>query len=166
MAAASAYWPRTGRLESVATLPDRPGPRGARLARWGRRALRPDGGARRVDRDRREACDIAELVREALARFGPPSAIAADRWRAAELRDILDSVRVPRCPFHERGQGYQDGGQDVRQFRRAMAEGRVRPVESLLLASAAAEGSHGVRSRRQLEAREVCPRGPATAGEG
>ena len=139
MAAASAYWPATGRLESVATFPTVPA--------LGERGLQDGVGGLYVRMQTRgelivsggEACDIAELVREALARFGPPSAIAADRWRAAELRDVLDRVRVPRCPFHERGQGYMDGGQDVRDFRRAMAEGRVRPVESLLLASAAAE---------------------------
>ena len=35
--------------------------------------------------------------------------------------------------------GFKDGGADVRDFRRAMVEGRVRPVPSLLLAAAAAE---------------------------
>ena len=32
-----------------------------------------------------------------------------------------------------------DGGADVREFRRAFAEGKVRPVPSLLLAAAASE---------------------------
>ena len=86
-----------------------------------------------------EASDIGELVTVALHRFGPPVAIAADRWRADELRDILTAHGVPRCPFHERGQGFMDGGADVRDFRRACVEGRVRPVPSLLLASAMAE---------------------------
>ena len=30
-----------------------------------------------------------------------------------------------------RGQGYKDGAEDVRAFRRAVAEGRVTPIKSL-----------------------------------
>ena len=86
-----------------------------------------------------EAVDIAALLQEGRARFGAPSAIAADRWRVRELADILNRIGLPRCPLHERGQGYMDGGADVRDFRRACREGRVRPVPSLLLASAIAE---------------------------
>ena len=139
MAAVSAYWPESGRLESLAAFPRVPtlaerglqdGVANLYVRMAGRGELVQTGG---------EAADIGELVTAALARFGPPVAIAADRWRADELRDILTARRVPRCPFHERGQGFQDGGADVRSFRRAMVEGRVRPVPSLLLASAAAE---------------------------
>ena len=32
--------------------------------------------------------------------------------------------------------GYRDGAEDVRQFRRAVAEGKVTPVRSLLLTAA------------------------------
>ena len=39
----------------------------------------------------------------------------------------------------ERGQGYRDGGEDVRAFRRAAMDGRVTPVKSLLLRSSMAE---------------------------
>ena len=35
--------------------------------------------------------------------------------------------------------GYRDGAEDVRQFRRACAEGKVAPAPSLLLRSAMAE---------------------------
>ena len=35
--------------------------------------------------------------------------------------------------------GYRDGGEDVREFRRAMLEGRVTPEPSLLLRGAMAE---------------------------
>ena len=139
MAACAAYWPDGGRLESIAAFP--------RVPTLAERGLQ-DGVAnlyvRMADRGELvqtggEASDIGELVTAALARFGPPVAIAADRWRADELRDILTARGVPRCAFHERGMGFMDGGADVRDFRRAMVEGRVRPVPSLLLASAAAE---------------------------
>ena len=57
-----------------------------------------------------EATDIGEFLSLARERFGAPSAIAADRWRASELRDILKRLRFPVVPFAERGQGFKDGG--------------------------------------------------------
>ena len=39
----------------------------------------------------------------------------------------------------ERGQGFKDGGQDVRDFRAAVLAGRVRPARSLLLNAAMGE---------------------------
>ena len=38
-----------------------------------------------------------------------------------------------------RGQGYKDGGEDVRDFRRAFLSGDVTPVPSLLLTAAVSE---------------------------
>ena len=98
--------------------------------------------ADRGELDRRPAgrlCDIAALLRAAWERYGAPVAIAADRWRVKELADILNRIGLPRCPLHERGQGYKDGGEDVRDFRRAMVEGKVRPAPSLLLTAAMGE---------------------------
>ena len=139
MAACSAFWPATGRLESVATFPTVPSLAerglqdgvGSLYCRMGDRGeLVQTGG---------EAVDIGELLREAWERFGAPVAIACDRWRVKELADILNRIGLPRCPLHERGQGFKDGGEDVRTFRKAMAEGRVRPAPSLLLSAAMAE---------------------------
>ena len=139
MAAVAAYWPATGRLEALATFPTVP-----TLAKRG--LLDGVGGlyCRMADRGELvatggEACDIAALLREAWDRFGVPAAIAADRWRVKELADILNGIGLPRCPLHERGQGYKDGGEDVRDFRRACVEGKVRPVPSLLLSAAMSE---------------------------
>ena len=62
--------------------------------------------------------------------------------------------------------GYQDGSADVRAFRRACADGRVRPSPSLLLRSAMAEArtvhdaagnaklSKGSQGGRRLRARD------------
>ena len=86
-----------------------------------------------------EATCIETLIRIAWERFGPPAALAADRWKHAELRDILKRVRLPVCPFETRGQGFKDGGEDVRAFRRACLEGKVTPASSLLLTAAMAE---------------------------
>ena len=139
MSACAAYWPATGRLEVLASFPTVPG-----LAERGNQ----DGvGGLYVQMMHRgelvvtggEATDIGEFLDLARERFGLPSAIAADRWRAAELRDILKRSRFPVCPFHERGQGFKDGGEDVREFRRACIEGRVIPAPSLLLTAAMGE---------------------------
>ena len=46
---------------------------------------------------------------------------------------------LSRLPDEVRGQGYRDGAEDVRQFRRACAEGKVSPSPSLLLRSAMSE---------------------------
>ena len=69
-----------------------------------------------------------------MERFGRPTAVAADRWRAAELKDALDGAGV-RCRVDLRGQGFKDGADDVRRFRRLFAEGAVTPVPSLFLSS-------------------------------
>lgn len=80
--------------------------------------------------------DYPALMGEALARFGPPWAVAADRWRVAELRDAMAGARVPPCRIVERGMGWRDGGQDVRLFERAVLEGRIKTAESGLVRTA------------------------------
>ena len=47
----------------------------------------------------------------------------------------------------ERGQGFKDGGADVREFRAAVLGDKVRPSKSLLLAAAMSE-RHGPRATR------------------
>ena len=90
----------------------------------------------------------------------------ADRWREAELRDALAAAGVPPAAFEARGQGFKDGAEDVRAYRRACADGRVTPVPSLLLRSAMAEArtisdptgnsklSKGSQGGRRLRARD------------
>ena len=138
MSAAAAYW-RDGRLDALACFPTMPGLRERGLA---------DGvGGLYTSMEKRgeliraggRVSDIAELLREVLARWGAPQAVITDRWREAELTDVLDSIRFPRCPLITRGQGFRDGGEDVRAFRRAVLGGYVRPAESLLLTSALRE---------------------------
>ena len=63
-------------------------------------------------------------------------------WTDGEKRrrgDALDKAGVPVAVVEVRGMGFMDGGADVRAFRRAFADGRVRPAPSLLLRSAMAE---------------------------
>ena len=56
----------------------------------------------------------------------------------ADLVDALRAAGVKGCPLEPRGQGYKDGGEDVRAFRLAAIEGRVTPIRSLFLTSAMA----------------------------
>ena len=166
MSAVSAYWPSTGRLDCIAAFPGLPS-----LAE---RGLRDGVGALYADMARRgelhalggHATDTAALLRLALARFGQPCAVVADRWRAADMRDALSEAGVRPAPFVERGMGWRDGGRDVDAFRRACARGRVSAEPSLLLRSALTEArvlldsasnaklSKGSQGGRRLRARD------------
>ena len=137
--AVAAYWPETGRLECIAAFPCDPDLR--------ERGLRDGVGRLYLDCANRgelvtlggAAVPVAELLALALDQFGRPARVVADRWREAELRDALYNAGVPPAAVSARGMGYQDGAADVREFRRAVLEGRVVPMQSLLLRSAMAE---------------------------
>ena len=139
MSAIACYWPTSGRLEALASFPNEPG-----LAE---RGLRDGVGRLYIEGARRgelvltggAATDIGELLAIALARFGPPAALASDRWREAELKDALKAARIPKASLSLRGMGFKDGAEDVRAFRRACLEGKVTPVKSLILTSAMSE---------------------------
>ena len=164
--AVACYAPETGALAALAAFPGEPSlsERGLRdgvgnlyreCARRGE--LIQCGGA---------AVSVPELLEAALERFGRPAVIVSDRWREAELRDALDAAGVPRAALEFRGQGFKDGAEDVRAFRRACAEDRVTPAPSLLLRSAMAEArtvsdpagnaklSKGSQGGRRLRARD------------
>ena len=137
--AVAAFWPDTGRLEVMAAFPHEPSlaERGVRdgvadlYVKCNRRGeLIQTGGA---------AVAIPDLIREARDRFGAPAGISADRWREGELRDALKAAGLPLARLELRGQGYMDGGEDVRKFRRWCLDGKVTPIPSLLLASAMGE---------------------------
>ena len=105
----------------------------------------------------RRVSDVGALLREALRRWGRPLAVVCDRWRVAELRQSLEAVRFPLADLVERGQGFKDGGADVREFRAALLAREVRPESSLLLTAAMSEartssdpaGSHKLAKRGQ-----------------
>ena len=139
MSAVAAYWPPTGALEALAAFPWKPGLT-ERGVRDGVADLYVQCAARgELVKVGQHAVELAGLLRIALDRFGPPALIAADRWRQAELRDALDAAGIPRCPLEFRGQGFKDGAEDVRLFRRACLEGKVTPAPSLLLRYAMSE---------------------------
>ena len=138
MSACAAYW-RSGRLDAFACFP--------RIPSLAERGLSDGVGRLYVTMAERgelliageRISDPVEMLTEALGRWGPPAAVVCDRWRDAELRQALDTACVPWCAVVVRGQGFKDGGEDVRDFRRAVLGGHVAPVESLLLRSALSE---------------------------
>ena len=133
MSGAAGFWPDSGRLEVVAAFPEIPG-----LAERGLGVGVGNLYTRMHDRGElfvggRRVSDIGVLLRECLARWGVPGLICCDRWREAELREHLERVDFPLTGLVVRGQGYRDGGEDVRQFRKAVLDGKVAPTRSLLL---------------------------------
>ena len=166
MSAITCYDPVSGHLAALAAFPNEPS-----LAE---RGLRDGVGSLYVECARRgeliqtggAAVDIGELLQAALERFGAPVALAADRWREAELRDALKRAGVPLASLSLRGMGFRDGAEDVRAFRRGCLEGRVVPVRSLLLRYAMSEArvvmdpagncklSKGTAGGRRLRARD------------
>lgn len=136
MSAAAGFWPDTGGLDSFAVFPETPG-------------LLERGQADGVDRLYCRCADRGELLQAGLRvsdvsvlldvvrdRWGAPGAIVCDRWREAELRQCLDEVGMPVADLVVRGMGYRDGGEDVRDFRKAVLTGKVSAARSLLMRSA------------------------------
>ena len=137
--AAAAWWPKTGRLEGFAVFPSNPD-----LAT---RAI-SDGAGNLYDQCHRRGelllrgdmvADIAELLTEALDRWGTPAAIAADRFKKAELIGHLNALDFPDADLVLRGQGFRDGAEDVRGFQLAALSGQVTPVKSLLMRASMSE---------------------------
>lgn len=136
--AAAAFWWRTGRLEGVSLVGDDP-PLAERGLADGVGGLYVEmARAGELITSRGRTARIARLLREVRERWGLPSGITADRYRESELRDALDDAGWPVLPLMMRGQGYRDGSEDVRGFRRALLEGHVVPVRSLGMRAALA----------------------------
>ena len=139
MSAVSAFWADCGRLETIAAFPVIPSleERGAKdnvgelYFKMHERGELVTVGSRVVD--------LAELLELAVAEFGVPERVVADRWRLAELEQSLDAVGLTNVPIEARGQGFKDGSEDVRFFRRAAIDGRIRTPVSLLMRSALSE---------------------------
>ena len=140
LTAAAAFWPKANRLEAFAAvggIPDlrergrRDNVAGLYVSMARRRELLVHGGLR--------VPDYGRFVGQVRAAWGDPAVIVGDRYKEAELRDALDAGGMPPRPLVIRGQGWKDGGEDVRRFRRAVAQGRVRAPRSLLIRAALSE---------------------------
>ncbi|WP_417587400.1 terminase large subunit domain-containing protein [Pararhodobacter oceanensis] len=160
MSAAALYWPDTSRLECVGAFPCNPS-----LADRGQ----ADGVAGRYDEmsERGELVTMGDttvpvdrFIADVVARLDgqPPASIVGDRFRYAEFIEALRAAGLERVPFIPRGQGWKDSAEDVERLRRAVFEGQVKSVPSLLLRSAFADaitlvdpaGSHKLAKGRSL----------------
>ena len=83
--------------------------------------------------------DVGALLSEALERWGTPAAIAADRFKKAELIGHLNALDFPTADLVLRGMGWRDGAEDVRGFQLAALGGHLVPVKSLLLRASMSE---------------------------
>ena len=138
MSAIACYEPVSGYLEVISAFPNIPSlsERGSKDAvndlyvkMFNRGELITVGG---------RTTDISELVEIARDTWGNPDRVCCDRWRQAELEDALDANGLANIPVVLRGMGFRDGGDDMRRFRRAAVEGRIKTPVSLLMRSAIA----------------------------
>ena len=137
--AAAAWWPASGRLEGFAVFPEHP-----TLAT---RATNDGAGSLYSECHRRgelllagdQVSDVGALLSEALDRWGIPAAIAADRFKKAELIQDLNAMDFPVADLVLRGMGWRDGAEDVRQFQLAALGGHLVPVKSLLMRASMSE---------------------------
>ena len=136
--AAAAYWPDTYALDAFGVFPEIPDleARGV-IDGCGLAYLRMASRGELITAGERVS-DIKALLREVLARWGAPYVIVTDRWREAELRQSLSEVGFPMARLEVRGMGWKDGGEDVRLFRAAVLDGKVKAKPSLLLRTALA----------------------------
>ena len=137
--AAAAYWPQTHRLEGFVACGHNPP--------LSERAI-ADGvsGVYETMRDRGELVQIDDRVvpigpflQEAVRRYGQPQAVAADRYRDGELESACRKERLHLPEPTWRGQGYKDGGVDVRAFRTAVLSDKVAAPVSMAMRAALAE---------------------------
>ena len=74
--------------------------------------------------------DIKALIEEGLERFGKPAAIVCDKWRVDELRDEIESdPDIMSIPLVVRRQGFQDGSEAVRAWKKAIVQQNIFPVK-------------------------------------
>ena len=140
LTAACGYWPDSGRLEAMAWFPAIPS--------LGERGLRDGVGRLYVDLHQRgellttagRTVPVAAVLRWASETWGKPAVIAADRFKQAEMQQAVDDAGLS-VPVAWRGQGFRDGSEDVRAFRRSVLDGRVSAPVSLLIRSALAEAT-------------------------
>lgn len=160
MSAAALYWPETGRLEAVGTFPCKPtlADRGAADGVSGRYVEMQQRGELTTMGETTVPVGrwLADVV--AMAACQGIACVVGDRFRHAEFQEAMQAAGLDRVPFIWRGFGWRDGAEDIERFRRALFEGQVRTVPSLLLRSAFADaitlvdpaGNHKLAKARSL----------------
>lgn len=160
MSAAAFYWPETGRLECLGTFPAIPSlaDRGAADGVSGRYVEMQERGELFTMGENTVPPGpwLAQIMRhlDGIA----PACICGDRFRHAEFAEAMGKAGLSRVPFIWRGFGWKDGAEDIERFRRALFDGDVKVVPSLLLRSAFSDaitvldpaGNHKLHKARSL----------------
>lgn len=140
MTAAAYYWPQTGRLEAQGWFPNSPSlmDRGQADGVAGRYVEMEARGELATLGDK--TVPVAEWFGDVMGYVDGEaiSAMVADRYRMSELAEAMDKAGI-NCPVIWRGMGFRDGGEDVERFRRAVFDGAVSVIPSLLMRSALAD---------------------------
>lgn len=160
MSAAAFYWPETGRLEALGTFPATPSlaDRGASDGVSDRYTQMHDRGELSVMGEATVPPGqwLAQIVRHLDG--AEVSCVVGDRFRHAEFTEAMQGARLARVPFIWRGFGWKDGSEDIERFRRALFDGEVKAVPSLLLRFAFSDsvtlidpaGNHKLAKARSL----------------
>lgn len=140
MSAVAFYWPETTRLEVYGWFPSEPSlvnrglgdGVGDRYQRMAERGELFTTGARTVP--------VAAWLGEVWTRIAGQTvaAVVSDRYKQSELGEAFQRAGI-MSPIIWRGMGFKDGSEDIERFRRAVFDGHVRIVESLLMRSAIAD---------------------------
>ena len=137
--AAVGYWPETGRVEGFVLVPELPTleRRGIRDG-VGNLYLQMRGRGELIVAGQRVP-DFEALVQEAVDRWGYPDIVVSDPYKVRDLRQALEAVGLQRARFIKRSGGYVHGAEDIRFYRRAVLQRRLRVAPSLAFRSALAE---------------------------
>ena len=140
MSAIACYAYRKGYIDAVAQFPGIPGleERGRLDGVEGRYLRMWRQGDLIVAKDSLVP-DYEKLLNAALGRWGQPVAIVCDTYHESELLQALADSKVQPVPVEVRKGGYDDGGHDIEEFRRAVLEKDLRVYNSLLMLSAVSE---------------------------
>ena len=132
MAAVAAFWPSTGRVEAIAVFPEIPSlDDRARTDAADYQTMNADGDLLVMGR---RVVPVADLILEALRRFGRPVKIVADYHAERELRQALDDAEFPAAVLVTASMGgLKDSPGRVRDFRRAVKGGKVWALPRLLI---------------------------------
>lgn len=142
MTAAALYWPLCGRLECYGAFPDDPP-----LAE---RGVGDGCGGLYVDMERRgelqtypgKTTPVDQFLLSIAGRIADSEValLTADRFRQAEVLQVMDRADTG-WSIEWRGQGWKDGGEDVRLAQKEIYEARPKTLESLMLESAVSESA-------------------------
>ena len=138
MTAAAAYWPHSGRLEATAWFPALPNLAERGLADGVGDAYERLGAAGELMTMPGRTVPVWDVFRWVFDHWGRPVIVVGDRYKQSELSQAGDDASL-LGGLTFRGQGFRDGAEDVRAFRRTVLDGKVTAPVSALIQSALSE---------------------------